>query len=105
MMPLTDAARLLILSARQYGKNNTFQRFDHMAKLEPKNAELYEQAADAYEILMRFRAIQGLKNQDSGRFFRPDELNKMQRMMLRNCFKPIKDLQDLIEVRFRTNFI
>ncbi len=105
MMPLTDAARLLILSARQYGKNNTFQRFDHMAELEPKNAELYEQAADAYEILMRFRAIQGLKNQDSGRFFRPDELNKMQRMMLRNCFKPIKDLQDLIEVRFRTNFI
>lgn len=105
MMPLTDAARLLILSAKQYGKNNTFHRFDHMAKLEPKNAELYEQAADAYEILMRFRALQGLKNKDSGRFFRPDELNKMQRMMLRNCFKPIKDLQDLIEIRFRTNFI
>lgn len=105
MMPLTDAARLLILSAKQYGLNNTFHRFDHMAKLEPKNAELYEQAADAYEILMRFRALQGLKNKDSGRFFRPDELNKMQRMMLRNCFKPIKDLQDLIEIRFRTNFI
>ncbi len=105
MMPLTDAARLLILEARQYGINNTFQRFDHMAKLEPQNAELYEQAADAYEILMRFRALQGLQNKDSGRFFRPDELNKMQRMMLRNCFKPIKDLQDLIEIRFRTNFI
>jgi CBS domain-containing protein len=58
MMPLTDAARLLILEARQYGINNTFQRFDHMAKLEPQNAELYEQAADAYEILMRFRALQ-----------------------------------------------
>jgi CBS domain-containing protein len=105
MMPLTDAARLLILSARQYGKNNTFQRFDHMAELEPKNKELYEQAADAYEILMRFRALHGLKNKDSGRFFKIEELNKMQRMMLRNCFKPIKDLQDLIEVRFRTNMI
>lgn len=105
MMPLTDAARLLILSARQYGKNNTFQRFDHMAELEPKNKELYEQAADAYEILMRFRALQGLKNKDSGRYFKPGELNKMQRMMLRNTFKPIKELQDLIEVRFRTNMI
>ena len=105
MMPLTDAARLLILEARQYGKNNTFQRFDHLAKLEPQNAELYEQAADAYETLMRFRALQGLKNKDSGRFFKPEELNKMQRMMLRNCFKPIKDLQDLIEVRFRTNMM
>jgi CBS domain-containing protein len=98
MMPLTDAARLLILEARQYGINNTFQRFDHMAKLEPQNAELYEQAADAYEILMRFRALQGLQNKDSGRFFRPDELNKMQRMMLRNCFKPIKDLQDCYRI-------
>lgn len=105
MMPLTDAARLLTIQAKQYGINNTFQRFDHMATLEGRNKELYEQAADAYEILMRFRALQGLKNGDSGRFFKPYELNKMQRMMLRNSFVPIKKIQDLISIRFRLKML
>lgn len=105
MMPLTDAARLLTLATQQTGLNNTSQRFNRLAEIEPKNKALYEQAADAYEILMRFRAIQGLRNKDSGRFFKPSELNKMERLMLRNSFKPIKELQDLIAVRFRLNML
>ncbi|MCB0743074.1 MAG: histidine kinase, partial [Ignavibacteriae bacterium] len=60
----------------------------------------YEQLADAYEIVMRFRAEQGFKKNDLGRYFKPDELNKMQRLILRNCFKPIKELQTILTVRF-----
>ncbi len=105
MMPLTDAARLLILGARVENVNNTFRRFEKLATLEPKNSELFEAAADAYEILIRYRTLQGLKNNDSGRFFDPADLTKMQRLNLRNSFTPIAKLQSLIETRFQIAFI
>lgn len=105
MMPLADAARVLILHSKEPAVNNTFHRFDRLAQLDPNNHELFEQAADAYEILVRYRAIQGLKNQDSGRFFNPSELTKMERLNLRNCFKPISALHELLKVRFRHGMI
>lgn len=105
MMPLADAARVLILAAQMPQVNNTFQRFDKLAELEPQNRALFEQAADAYEILMRYRALQGLRNKNSGRYFRPSELSKMERLNLRNSFKPLRELQDLLRVRFRLNFL
>ncbi|MEO1259248.1 MAG: DUF294 nucleotidyltransferase-like domain-containing protein [Bacteroidota bacterium] len=105
MMPLADAARVLILEAKQPGINNTFQRFDYLAEKEPNNRELFEQAADAYEILVRYRALQGLKNNNSGRYFKPSDLSKMGRLNLRNSFRPIGELQDLLKIRFRLNLI
>ncbi|MCB9284386.1 MAG: CBS domain-containing protein [Lewinellaceae bacterium] len=105
MMPLTDAARTLVLANKVAKVNNTFRRFDRLAELEPKNAELFQQAADAYEILIRFRTLEGLKNKDSGRFFKPENLSKMERLMLRNCFEPISQLQTLLTTRFQLNFI
>lgn len=105
MMPLADAARVLILAAELPQVNNTFRRFDKLAELEPQNRALFEQAADAYEILVRYRALQGLKNNTSGRYFKPSELSKMERLNLRNSFKPLRELQDLLTVRFRLNFL
>ncbi|MCB0571818.1 MAG: CBS domain-containing protein [Phaeodactylibacter sp.] len=105
MMPLADAARVLILNARVAKVNNTFRRFEKLAELEPSNKELFEQAADAYEILIRYRALQGLRNHDSGRYFDPSELAKMERINLRNCFQPIKDLQSLLRTRFQLSFM
>ena len=101
MMPLTDAARVLVLDARVGKINNTFRRFAKLAEMEPQNKELYEQAAEAYELLMRYRAIQGLKNKNSGRFFKPSELTKMERLNLRNSFRPIRELQSLLNIRFQ----
>ena len=102
-MPLVDGARVLTLSSRIKGINSTIKRFNQLAELEPENQELFEQLADAFEIVMRFKAMQGLKHNNSGRYFRPDELNKMQRLMLRNCFRPIKELQTILTVRFKLN--
>ncbi|MCB0680065.1 MAG: hypothetical protein KDC32_03805, partial [Saprospiraceae bacterium] len=99
------AARTLILEARVPSINNTFRRFEKLAELEPQNRELFEQAAEAYEILIRYRAMQGLKNNDSGRFFNPSELSKMERLHLRNSFRPISELQSLLTLRFQLNFI
>lgn len=101
MMPLTDAARVLVLDTRVGKINNTFRRFAKLAEMEPQNRELYEQAAEAYELLMRYRTIQGLKNKNSGRFFKPSELTKMERLNLRNSFRPIRELQSLLNIRFQ----
>jgi CBS domain-containing protein len=105
MMPLTDAARVLILDARKGKINNTFRRFEELAALDPNNKELFEQAADAYEILMRYRAQQGLKNKDTGRYINPSDLTKMERLNLRNSFKPIRELQTLIATRFQVMYV
>lgn len=100
MMPLVDGARVLTLAARLKGINSTIKRFNKLAEIEPENKELFEQLADAYEIIIRFRTMQGLKHNNLGRYFSPDELNKMQRLMLRNCFRPIKELQQILTIRF-----
>lgn len=104
MMPLCDAARVLALQNKISRINNTFRRFEELARREPQNKELYEQAADAYEILMRFRTLQGLKQRNSGHFFDPSELSKMERILLRNSFRPIQDLQSLLKTRFQLGF-
>lgn len=101
MMPLVDTARVLTLAAKLPGINNTFRRYERLAELEPQNQELYEEAADAYEILMRLRTLQGLKHENSGRYFNPAELSKMERLHLRNTFRPVKELQSLLNVRFQ----
>lgn len=105
MMPLTDAARVLILQARKGGVNNTIRRYALLAELEPQNAELYASAAEAYEILIRLRAYMGLKREDSGRYLKPEELTKLQRVLLRNTFTPVREIQQLLEVRFQLNFL
>lgn len=104
MMPLTDAGRLLTLDRQIRGVNNTIERFEALAEAEPHNRELYQQAADAYEILMRYRALEGLRHQNSGRYLKPADLTKMQRLNLRNSFRPIRSLQDIIKVRFRLQY-
>jgi CBS domain-containing protein len=104
MMPLADAARALILEGKISDVNNTFRRFEKLAEKEPQNEELYESAADAYEVLMRYRTLQGLKHRDSGRFFKPEDLTKMERMNLRNSFRPISEIQSLLTLRFQLDY-
>lgn len=104
MMPLADLARLLVLSHGVIGVNNTFKRFDRLAELEPNYAALFKQAAKAYEILMRTRALEGLKNQSSGRFIQPETLGKLERQLLKNTFSPITELQNIVKVRFQLDY-
>lgn len=104
MMPLADAARILILSHRIVGINNTFKRFEKLAELEPNYAELFREAGKAYEIFMRIRAIEGLATQSSGRYIRPDSLGKIQRQLLKNAFFPIEEIQKIIKVRFQLDY-
>lgn len=105
MRPLTDAARVLILQKRLGSVNNTFRRFEELAKIEPQNKELFQEAAEAYEMLIRLRATIGLHRNDSGRYLKPSELSGTERLLLRNSFTPVKQIQTLLEIRFELIFL
>jgi CBS domain-containing protein len=104
MMPLADIARLLVLSHRVVGINNTFKRFEKLSELEPNYKDLFLEAGKAYEILMRIRAIEGLHSENSGRYITPESLGKLQRQLLKNTFAPIDELQKILRVRFQLDY-
>jgi len=105
IMPLVDAARLLILSHNIKDCNSTIMRFEKLTEVEPQNKDLYAFCIDAFKILLRFRTLQGLMHNDSGRFVDLESISKMDRLKLKGCFKPIKDIQELIRVRFQLSQI
>lgn len=98
--PLVDAARLLALSLNQIEVTNTYHRFKKLAELEPKNADLYEECAEAYNTLMKFRTEEGLKDNSDGKYLNLNELSKSDKVKLKNTFQPISDIQDMIKNRF-----
>jgi CBS domain-containing protein len=105
LMPLIDAARLLTLSHSIKDKNNTIARFNKLAKVESQNKDLYFSCADSFKILLHYRTEQGLKHNNSGRYINLNTLSKSEKLKLKSCFKSIKDIQDLIKIRYSLNLI
>jgi CBS domain-containing protein len=105
MMPLADAARVLVydLGINIYG--STADRWERIAETDENLARLSGEAAMAYEILMRIRALEGLNHGTSGRYVHIKELNKLERQTLRNTFSVVKDVQLMLTSRYRTDFI
>ena len=101
LMPIIDAARVLILSHSIKSINNTAERYEKLAELEPNNKELYLACSYASKALLKFRTRQGLLHNDSGRYIALDQLNKEEKIKLKRTFKTVKDIQSLIEVRFQ----
>lgn len=100
MLSLADAARVLTLSVESPDPPNTIDRYDRLREKEPRNAEIYHAAAQAYDTLMLFRARQGLSDGTDGRYFKIRELSKLERLQLRNTFGPIDDLLNILKMRF-----
>jgi CBS domain-containing protein len=101
MMPLVDAARLLILSHNIKAINNTLERYEKLAELEPQNKDTYLFCTEAYKNLLSFRTEQGLRHNDSGRFIDLESLDKGHRLQLKRSFKAVKEVQELIKIRFK----
>ena len=101
LMPLTDAARLLTLGHHSASIQNTIKRFQRLIELEPNNKDLYESAISAYELFLKHRTINGLNQGDSGRYITIDQMNKFDKQVLKDAFWSIKEIQDLIKVRFQ----
>nr|WP_314895551.1 DUF294 nucleotidyltransferase-like domain-containing protein [uncultured Flavobacterium sp.] len=105
LMPLTDAARVLILSHSVKSISNTPERFEKLAELEPHNRELYLACSYSYKALLKFRTKQGLLHHDSGQYIALEALTKLEKIKLKRTFKTIKELQELITIRFNPSNI
>ncbi|MFV7234267.1 DUF294 nucleotidyltransferase-like domain-containing protein [Flavobacterium sp. ZB4R12] len=105
LMPLTDAARVLILSHSVKSISNTPERFEKLAELEPHNRELYLACSYSYKALLKFRTKQGLLHHDSGQYIALEALSKLEKIKLKRTFKTIKELQELITIRFNPSNI
>ena len=100
MMPLTDAARLLVLAEKIPNVKNTFRRFERLKTAIPERADLFDEAAMAYELFIKTRAVHGFRYDDSGRFIQPTDLNKIQRQTLRSAFITVEKVQSYVKSRF-----
>ncbi|SFS88135.1 CBS domain-containing protein [Zhouia amylolytica] len=100
LMPITDAGRLLILQHRVKNINNTAERFEKLAQLEPENKDLYLSCSYVAKSLLKFRTKHGLMHHDSGRYIELAALTKEEKMKLKRCFKIITQIQELIKFRF-----
>ncbi len=106
MMPLIDAARLLILNNKIKGINNTSERYEKLAEIDPNNKELYESCSYAFKALLKFKTKQGILHNNSGKFIELKTLTKEEQLKLRRCFKPIHEIQESLKLRFDLkNFI
>ena len=102
--PLVDAARLLILSYKIKGINNTYLRFKQLAMVEPKHSEIYLNAAEAFMILSKIRTKEGLKNNSNGQFISVEELSKSDKEKLKNALAPMKELEEIIKNKFQLTY-
>ena len=104
LMPFTDAARVLVLLHHVKSINNTAERYEKLAELEPNNRELFLSCSYAAKALLKFRTKQGLMRNDSGRFIALDSLSKAEKVKLKRTFKTLKEVQELLALRFKLNY-
>ncbi|TCD48332.1 DUF294 nucleotidyltransferase-like domain-containing protein [Chlorobium sp. N1] len=104
MMPLADAARVLAYQLRIPEYFGTVERFGRIGELEPALSGLCREAAAAYEFLMKLRARNGLEHSSTGRYIKPESLNKLERQMLRNVFSTIEQIQQTLNLRFQLDY-
>lgn len=100
MMPLTDIARLLVLAEGIPNVKNTFRRFERLKTAIPNRESLFDEAAMAYELFIKIRALNGFRYNNSGRFIQPSDLNKIERQTLRYSFETVENVQLYIKHRF-----
>ncbi len=105
MMPLCDAARVLAYELVIPEYLSTSERFKRLEKLVPGMQDLGTEASAAYEFLMRLRAVNGLAHGNSGRYIKPETLNKLERQTLRNVFSTIDKVQKMLNLRFQLDYI
>jgi len=105
MMPLSDAARVLSYEQEIAEYFSTPERFRRLSTLMPDMKDLLQEASAAYEFLMRLRTVNGLKSGGSGRYIKPETLNKLDRQMLRNVFGAIEKVQKGLTLRFQLDYI
>lgn len=101
---LVDAARILALHYQINNNSNTAYRFVKLAEIEPQNAAIYEACCEAFLELLKFRTIEGLLNNNDGKYLNLNELSKLDKVKLKNSFQPISEIQEILKNRFQLTY-
>jgi CBS domain-containing protein len=103
LAPLVDAVRILALDQRIF-ETNTLDRISGLAEAGLLSQAEADNLRDAFNVLMLLRVrhhVNMINNgKDPDNYINPDELSIIQRTMLKEAFKTIDRLQELLKLRY-----
>lgn len=99
ILPFIDAAKVLAASVGKSHLSKTHDRLE--AAKDGSNEELITSAQHAFEILVQLRLKFGETNGDHGRYFNPNDLDQLDRQLLRNVLKTLEALQSHLKLKFK----
>ena len=103
LAPMIDAIRILALDRRIF-ETNTMDRITELAETGLLPKEDADNLLDAFNVIMLLRVRHHVnlinKGKEPDNYINPDELSIIQRTMLREAFKTIDRLQDIIKERY-----
>lgn len=105
VVPITDIARLLALSAG-IGAVNTRDRLNACREAGALGPEMADNLLDAHEFIallrIRHQAAQIRRGVPADNFVPPAQLSALEREYLKDAFKVIRSMQDLLDTRYQT---
>jgi CBS domain-containing protein len=108
LSPVVDAARLLSLDLG-IKSQNTLDRLAEINQRGVLDNESYGDLCEAYEFIVYLQISNHLdalaKDEEPDNFLNPEDLNNLQRKMLKESFSVISRLQELIEFNYHTRVV
>ena len=104
LAPFVEAARVFAL-ANDVAEANTLERMDQLAKkgvFDPKDANAWKEAYSLIQAI-RMRSHQELlnRNEPLSNYINPDDLNPLDRRILRESFRQAQRLQQKLELTYQ----
>ena len=99
ILPFIDAAKVLAAFAGKAHITGTTARLE--AIKDESNAELIASSIHAYEILLELRSKFAQENNEQGRYINPDDLDSLDKQLLRNVLKTLEALQSHLKLKFK----
>lgn len=100
LLPLVDIARVFALACAQEASTFTPERFRLAGKQVAGAAELFEEAADAFNFAIALQTLFGLRRGDLGQHIKPDELTRAQIQRCKAVFRTLARLMEFTAGHF-----
>jgi len=93
LSPLRDAAQILAFKHNLTKRYSTGGRYEDIQESVPAFSEIAKLAYEAYDFLLRFRLLNGVRTGTAGRYIETKSLSKLDRAQLANVFDVIRMIQ------------
>ena len=108
VMPIVEAVRVMALDL-EVEATNTLERLAEIRRQGVIGKRLYSDITEAYEFISLLRIRRHLESRARGEkqdnFIDPNDLNSLQRKMLKESFAVIAKLQESLEFRYQTHYL